>query len=101
MTGAVSAVRFQKAADATDGADGDAIFGPGARGESQTQHGPQYIGVAGFAPYDAADFGIYVGRHERGDGSVMTGQAQGEVVLQLLLDVEAGAQDALPIGENA
>jgi hypothetical protein len=89
------------AANAADGADGDAIFSPGARGESQAQHGSQYIGVARFAPDDAADFGIDIGRHERGDGSVVTGQAEGEVVLQLLLGVEVGAQDVLPIGENA
>jgi hypothetical protein len=32
---------------------------------------------------------------------MVTGQAEGEVVLQLLLGVEVGAQDILPIGKNA
>ena len=63
---------------------------PGARGEGQAQHGPQYIRVARFAPDDAADLGIDIGGHERGDGGVVTGQAEGEVVLQLLPGAEAG-----------
>jgi len=89
------------AANAADGADGDAIFSPGARGEGQAQHRPQYIGIARFAPDDAADFSIDIGRHERGDSRVVTGQAKGEVVLQLLLAVQVGPQNVLPIGENA
>jgi hypothetical protein len=89
------------AANAADGADRDAVFSPGARGERQAQHGSQYIGVARFTPDDATDLSIDIGGHERGDGSVVTGQAEGEVVLQLLLGVEVGAQDVLPIGENA
>jgi len=89
------------AANAADGADRDAVFRPGARAKGQSQHGPQYIGVARFAPDDAADLGIDIGGHERGDGRVVTGQAEGEVVLQLLLPLEVGVQDVLPVGENA
>ncbi len=72
-----------------------------ARSQGEAQHGPQHIGVARFAPHDAADLGIDIGRHERGDGRVMTRQAKREIVLQLLLGRKAGTQDVPPTGENA
>ena len=89
------------AADAADGADRNAVFGPGARGEGQAQHGPQYVGIARVTPDDAADLGIDIGGHECSDGSVVTSQAEGEVVLQLLRWGQVRLADVLPIGEDA
>ena len=89
------------AADAADGADGDALLGPRAGGEGEAKHGAKNFGVARFAPEDAADFGIDVGGNESGDGGVVTGQTEGEVALELLFARKAGRQEVLPIGEDA
>ena len=61
---------------------------PGARRQGQPQHGPQNIGIARFAPHDAADLGVDIGGHERGHSRVMTSQAEREVILKLLLGGE-------------
>ena len=88
-------------ADAANRADRDAILRPKARIQGEAKHGPQDIGVARFTPHDAADLGIDIGRHERGDGRVMTSHAKREIILKLLLGCKAGAQDVPPTGENS
>ena len=88
------------AADAADGSDRDTVLCPSARFQREAQHGPQDFRVARFTPEDAANFGIDIGGHKCGDGRVVAGQAQSEIVLQLLPGIEGGALDVLPIGED-
>src|SRR5579864_2553092 len=65
------------------------------------QHRSEDIGIARFAPHDPTDLGIDIGGHEGGDSGVMTSQAECEIILQLLLGREIGAQNVPPVGENS
>src|ERR1700730_4403963 len=84
-----------------NGAAGDAVLGPVARCEGKPQHRSEDIRVTRFAPHDPTDLGIDIGGHEGGDSRVMTSQAECEIILQLLLGRETGAQNVLPVGENS
>src|SRR5260370_20203542 len=88
-------------ADTPNGADRDALLCPRARREGKPQNGSEDITVTRFAPHDATDLGIDIGWHEGGDGRVMTSQAEREIILELLLGCETGAQNILPVGENS
>src|SRR6185295_19919339 len=72
-------------ADTANGADRDAVLCPGARREGKAQHGSQDVRVARFAPQNPTDLGIDIGGYERGDGRVMTSQAECKIPLELLL----------------
>jgi len=89
------------AADAADRTDGDAGLSPVARSQSQPQHLPDRFRIARFPPHDAADLCIDIRGHKGGDRGMVTGQAEGEVVLQLLAVAETGLQKILPVGNNA
>jgi hypothetical protein len=89
------------AADAANGTGGDALLRPAAGIERKAQHGLEHFHVGCFAPRHTADFRVDIGGHERRDGGMMTGQANGEIILELFSVVEIGAENILPTRQNS
>jgi len=65
-------------------AGGDTVEGPAGHLEGEFQEVAEDGGIAGFAPKEAADFGVDVGGDEGGNRGVVGGKAEGEVVFELV-----------------
>ena len=89
------------AADAANALQRDAFFGPFLGLESKFEHGAQDFGIFGVTPEDTANLGVHVGGDKATDGCLMAGEAEREIVLQLLFGREGFAEDVLPAAQDA
>src|SRR5690349_18999050 len=76
----------------------DPLLCPSARLERKAQHGTQDLRIARLPPNNSANLGIDVGGNKSRNRSVVTSQAEREVVLQLLAMRKPGLQNVLPTG---